>query len=195
MTTMMNLITRLAKSLTALENRVNSVEGTSQRREPTGQNGGSNGGSYGMLTKVEFPKFDGDDVLGWMYIVNKFFEMDHIMDDESRIRLVSMHVFEKALNWHKHFMSRFREVVTWEVYQLQLRKRFESVFEDPVVKLKNLKQITIVQLDTAYGRRVIGRIGNYLYVISYEELALIRRISFLDTAYWSEISNLQISSF
>nr|GFA64626.1 hypothetical protein [Tanacetum cinerariifolium] len=42
---------------------------------------------------------------------------------------------------------------------------------------------TPIPLDTAYGRRVIRRIGNYLYAFSCEELALIRRISFLDTAY------------
>ncbi|GJU82323.1 hypothetical protein Tco_1284688 [Tanacetum coccineum] len=85
----------------------------------------------GQLTKVEFPRFDGEDVQGWLYRVNKFFEMDHIVDDEQRIRLVSMHVFGKALNWHKHFMSRFGEVVKWEVYQMQVKRRFESVFEDP----------------------------------------------------------------
>ncbi|GJZ44258.1 hypothetical protein Tco_0591513 [Tanacetum coccineum] len=37
------------------------------------------------------------------------------------------------------------------------------------------------QLDTAYSRGVIRRIGNCLYAFSCEELALIRRISFLDT--------------
>ncbi|GKA89722.1 retrotransposon-related protein, partial [Tanacetum coccineum] len=57
-----------------------------------------------------------------------------------------MHVFGKALNWHKHFMSKFREVVTWEVYQIQVKKRFESIFEDLVVELKNLKQTTNVQV-------------------------------------------------
>nr|GEW83092.1 reverse transcriptase [Tanacetum cinerariifolium] len=63
---MMNLVTRLAESVTTLENRVNSGEGTSQRREnlggQTGHNGGNNGGSYDILTKVEFLKFDGEDV-------------------------------------------------------------------------------------------------------------------------------------
>nr|GEW93917.1 hypothetical protein [Tanacetum cinerariifolium] len=104
----------------ALENRVNSGEGTSQKRETGGQNG-QNGGSYGRLTKVEFLK------------------------DEQKIRLVSMHLFGKALNWHKHFMSKFGEVVTWEVYQMKVRKRFELVFEDQMVELKNHKQPTNVQ--------------------------------------------------
>ncbi|GJR16168.1 hypothetical protein Tco_0798820 [Tanacetum coccineum] len=52
--------------------RVNSGEGPSQKRETFGgQRGGNNGGAYGRLTKVEFPKFDGEDVQGWLYRVNK----------------------------------------------------------------------------------------------------------------------------
>ncbi|GJS87651.1 hypothetical protein Tco_0770287 [Tanacetum coccineum] len=58
-----------------------------------------------------------------------------------------------------------------------------------------LKSSFMRMLDTAYGRRVIRRIGNWLYAFSCEELALMRRISFVDTAYWSEIGNLQISLF
>nr|GEX88385.1 hypothetical protein [Tanacetum cinerariifolium] len=49
--------------------------------------------------------------------------MDHIEEDKEKIRLVSMHVFRKALNWHKHFTNMFGEVVTWEVYQIQVKKR------------------------------------------------------------------------
>ncbi|GJS08977.1 hypothetical protein Tco_0365773 [Tanacetum coccineum] len=40
-----------------------------------------------------------------------------------------------------------------------------------------------IQLDTAYGGSWIRRIRNWSCVFSYEELTLIRRISFLDTAY------------
>nr|GEV50468.1 reverse transcriptase [Tanacetum cinerariifolium] len=149
MTNMMNLINQLSESVRALKNRVINGDGTSQRRKPGGQisqNGGHNGGSYGRLTKVEFPKFDGDDVQSWLYKVDKFFKIDHIEEDEQKIKLVSMHLFRKVLNWHKHFMSKFGEVVTLEVYQIQVKKRFESVFEVPVVELKNLKQTTSVQV-------------------------------------------------
>ncbi|GJS91416.1 hypothetical protein Tco_0774052 [Tanacetum coccineum] len=83
LTSMMNLITRLTEFVIALENRVNSGEGTSQRRENLGdQNDGNNGGSYDRLTKVEFPKFDEEDVQRWLYKVNKFFEMDQIVNDD-----------------------------------------------------------------------------------------------------------------
>ncbi|GJV92705.1 hypothetical protein Tco_1540518 [Tanacetum coccineum] len=51
---LVEIVTRLANIVAALENRINNGEGPSQRKEPTGQNGGTNGGSYGRLTKVEF---------------------------------------------------------------------------------------------------------------------------------------------
>nr|GEV55336.1 retrotransposable element Tf2 [Tanacetum cinerariifolium] len=87
-----------------LEERLNNGEGPSQRRDNGGHNRANTGGTYGRLTKIEFPKFDGEDVLSWLYIVNNFFDMDNIVEDEQKIRLVSMHMFGKALNWHQHFM-------------------------------------------------------------------------------------------
>ncbi|GKE77457.1 hypothetical protein Tco_1543577, partial [Tanacetum coccineum] len=65
-----------------------------------------------------------------LYRVNKFFEMDHIGDDAQKIQLVSLHVFGKALNWHKHFMAKFGAVVTWEVYQTH-------VYQDSFKELLN----------------------------------------------------------
>ncbi|GKD74622.1 hypothetical protein Tco_1332904, partial [Tanacetum coccineum] len=133
----------ITQVLQALEARINGGEGTSQRRDTggqTGQQGGHNGGGYGRLTKVEFPKFEGEEVVSWIYKVNKFFEMDNIVENEQKMRLVSMHLFGKALNWHRYFMSKFGAVMTWEVYQTHVRKRFESVFEDQWLHfaLKNL---------------------------------------------------------
>ncbi|GJZ40777.1 putative mitochondrial protein [Tanacetum coccineum] len=140
LTTMMNLINRLTETVTALEGRMNSGEGTSHRREQLG---------------------------GWLYRVNKFFEMDQIGDDAQKLRLVSMHVFGKALNWHKQFMGKFNEVVTWGFYETQIKKRFESVFEDPMVELKNLKQTTSVQVYQDYFEELLNKVElNEPYAIS-----------------------------
>ncbi|GJS65334.1 putative mitochondrial protein [Tanacetum coccineum] len=118
-------------------NRLTNGEGTSKR--------GGLGSPYGRLTKFEFPKFSGDDVQGWLYIVNRFFLLDSILDNQ-KVRLVSMHMFDKALNWHKQFVKKYGENVEWTVYEREVQKRFDSVFKDPMVELKNLKQITTVQL-------------------------------------------------
>nr|GEX21402.1 phosphate transporter PHO1 homolog 9-like isoform X2 [Tanacetum cinerariifolium] len=83
--------------------------------------------------------------LAWMQTVFDFHEAP-VNDDAQRIRLVSMHVFDKALNWHKQFIKRFGENVTWERYEAELKARFDSVFKDPMVELKNLTQTTSVQV-------------------------------------------------
>ncbi|GKA62966.1 gypsy/ty3 retroelement polyprotein [Tanacetum coccineum] len=118
-------------------NRLNGGEGTNNR--------GGSGSQYGRLTKFEFPKFYGEDVQGWLYRVNQFFLLDSIAD-EQKVRLVSMHMFDKALNWHKQFIRKHGDNVAWAVYEREVQNRFDSVFEDPMVELKNLKHVTTVQL-------------------------------------------------
>ncbi|GJR52082.1 retrotransposon-related protein [Tanacetum coccineum] len=108
--------------------------------------GHNNGGQYGRLTKLEFSKFNGEDVQGWLYKVHQFFKIDHVEDDSYKIRLVSTHMFDKALNWHKQFVKRFGEQVAWEEYEREIKLRVDSVYEDPMVELKNLRQTTIVQV-------------------------------------------------
>ncbi|GKB17145.1 gypsy/ty3 retroelement polyprotein [Tanacetum coccineum] len=130
----------LFQQFTTIEvNAIKNREGTSFR----GNNGGN---QYGRLTKLEFPKFHGEDVQGWLYRVQQFFTIDHVEDDAHKIRLVSMHMFDKALNWHKQFVRRFGENVTWQEYVREIKLRFDLVFEDPMVELKNLRQATSVHV-------------------------------------------------
>ncbi|GKC45859.1 hypothetical protein Tco_1063581 [Tanacetum coccineum] len=110
-------------------NKLTNGEGTSNR--------GGSGLQYGRLTKFEFPKFYKEDVQGWLYIVNQFFLLDSIADDQ-KVRLVFMHMFDKALNWHK-LIRKYGENVQWTVYEREVKKRFDSVFEDPMVELKKLE--------------------------------------------------------
>ncbi|GJR68292.1 hypothetical protein Tco_0014357 [Tanacetum coccineum] len=127
-TTLTASMAQMTQTLQDIQASLNNGEGPNQRRDTggqTGQQGGHNSGGYGRLTKVEFPKFEGEEVVSWIYKVNKFFEMDNIVKNKQKMRLVSMHLFGKALNWHKYFMSKFGAVMTWEVYQTHVRKRFE----------------------------------------------------------------------
>ncbi|GJZ57044.1 hypothetical protein Tco_0612538 [Tanacetum coccineum] len=41
-----------------------------------------------------------------------------------------MHVFDKALNWHKQFNKRFHKNATWERYDTEVKRRFDLVLED-----------------------------------------------------------------
>nr|GEV41428.1 putative mitochondrial protein [Tanacetum cinerariifolium] len=63
------------------------------------------GHKYGRIEKIEFPKFNGDDVKGWLFRCNQFFKIDDV-DDRDKVELVSIHVYDKALIWHQQFCKR-----------------------------------------------------------------------------------------
>nr|GEY23607.1 hypothetical protein [Tanacetum cinerariifolium] len=40
---------------------------------------------YGRLTKLEFPKFNGNDVKGWIYRCNQFFQLDNVAENQKSL--------------------------------------------------------------------------------------------------------------
>ncbi|GJX68274.1 reverse transcriptase [Tanacetum coccineum] len=62
------------------------------------------------------------------------------MDDEEKVRLASIHLYDKALAWHRQFEKINGDVVTWEVYEAAIYKRFGPCYEDPMEEIKNLRQ-------------------------------------------------------
>nr|GEV00618.1 putative mitochondrial protein [Tanacetum cinerariifolium] len=91
----------------------------------TNEEGTSNRGSgYGRLTHLDFLKFNRDDVNGWLFSVQQFFLIDNVHEDQ-KIKLV-----------YEREREREREIIP----------RFNSVFEDPMVEIKNLKQDGEVKL-------------------------------------------------
>ncbi|GKC46893.1 gypsy/ty3 retroelement polyprotein [Tanacetum coccineum] len=61
-----------------------------------------------------------------------------------------MYMCDKALNWHKQFIRKNCENVQWTMCDREVQKHFDHVFEDPIVELKNLKQVTTVQIVQLY---------------------------------------------
>ncbi|GKA84660.1 immune-associated nucleotide-binding protein 9 [Tanacetum coccineum] len=108
----------------------------------TGETGTSNRNVNKRITriaKIKFPKFHGDDPTGWMYRCNQFFKVDDIVP-EDKVKLASMHLYDKALAWHQQFTKIHGENMAWEVYVEALLKRFSSTYEDPMSELKNIRQ-------------------------------------------------------
>ncbi|GKA43026.1 hypothetical protein Tco_0735686 [Tanacetum coccineum] len=58
---------------------------------------------------------------------------------EEKVRIVSVHLSDKALLWHRQRVKTMRENVDWDVYKEEIIQIFCSVFEDPMVDLKNYK--------------------------------------------------------
>ncbi|GJZ05333.1 retrotransposon-related protein [Tanacetum coccineum] len=72
--------------------------------------GGEGNSIFSRLGKLEFPKFHGDDVQGWMFRMKQFFAIDNVHEDKVKINL----------------------------YKEGIMKRFGSVNEDPMAELQNL---------------------------------------------------------
>ncbi|KAG8380917.1 hypothetical protein BUALT_Bualt06G0066500 [Buddleja alternifolia] len=114
----------------------------------TGENSRANG--YQLPTKrskVEFPRFNGEDLRGWLFRSEQFFDVDET-PSEAKVRLAALHLDGKALQWHQVYMRArlTRELPGWEEYIKALHDRFGSVtFEDPMSELMNLRQVSSVK--------------------------------------------------
>jgi len=56
--------------------------------------------SLSRLPRIDFPRFEGDDVQGWVYKCEQFFDLDAIGDNR-RVKIASIHLTGRALIWHQ----------------------------------------------------------------------------------------------
>ncbi|GJT57984.1 RNA-directed DNA polymerase like protein [Tanacetum coccineum] len=100
-------------------------------------NQGRQANQFGRLAKEESPKFQGDDVRGWAFRCDQFFSIENTLNEE-KVKIVSVHLFDKALLWHRQFLSVSGENIGWEVYKnASIIQRFGLIFEDLMSTLKN----------------------------------------------------------
>ncbi|KAI4385691.1 hypothetical protein MLD38_003686 [Melastoma candidum] len=95
-----------------------------------------------VMPKVDFPEFNGSDLEDWLYKCQRFFELEHVPEDR-KVKLASLYLYGAALQWHYSYMRNRRRdrILEWEEYTLALNSRFgKEVFEDPMGKMKNLRQ-------------------------------------------------------
>ncbi|GJS61428.1 gypsy/ty3 retroelement polyprotein [Tanacetum coccineum] len=107
-------------------------------------NRGDRNNKFSRLGKMEFPKFHGEDVNGWMFRVKQFFAIDAV-GEADKIKLVSIHLYDRALTWHMQFIKTHGKAVTWVEYEEAVLKRFGDANEDPMAELKNLRYKTTMK--------------------------------------------------
>jgi hypothetical protein len=55
--------------------------------------------------KLDIPRFDGTDPMGWIFKINQFFDY-HLTPDEQRLRIASFYMDEDALPWFQWMHSK-----------------------------------------------------------------------------------------
>ncbi|XP_028220447.1 uncharacterized protein LOC114402121 [Glycine soja] len=115
--------------------------------------------------KLDVPRFDGTDPLGWIFKITQFFEYHHTPEQE-RLTIASFYMDGRALAWYQ-WMAGNGQLSTWASFLHALQTRFaSSQYDDPTGTLFKLTQRTTVAAylsefeDTA--NRVVGLPPHFL---------------------------------
>ena len=93
--------------------------------------------------KLAIPKFSSEDVLGWIFQVEQFFEFHHI-DGPQRLSICSFAMTGEALQWYK-WMFLNKRLSNWNKFVEDLSARFSpSGYEDVQGMLSKLTQSSSV---------------------------------------------------
>lgn len=101
--------------------------------------------TYGAMTrlgKVDFPRFNGEHVVDWIFKAEEFFSIDQT-PNHFKIKIATIHFDGPAAKWHQsNVQSGFGKSVRydWEAFKTLLQDRFEDVLEDPIAELKQLQE-------------------------------------------------------
>ncbi|GKC47433.1 reverse transcriptase [Tanacetum coccineum] len=147
-------------SQNAISNELNKMK----NGEGTGHNGGShnsrNGGrGYGRMSKIELSKFHVDDVKGWVYRCRQLFKIDGI-DNNGRMELVFMHVYDKALIWHQQFCIKLSENCPWELYEKE--EKFEELLNMVELDEKHAISLFLGGLKKEIHHEGFGTVGKHV---------------------------------
>ncbi|GJT62999.1 ty3-gypsy retrotransposon protein [Tanacetum coccineum] len=112
--------------------------------------GARNANQFSRLAKVEFPKFSGEDVMGWIFKCDPFFLIDNTPKEE-KVKIIFVHLFDKALLWHRQLIKTKGENVSWNDYKEAITERFGSIYEDPMAALKMLRGLPFIVETDASG--------------------------------------------
>jgi hypothetical protein len=144
MVTMKTQMDEILKNLQILTNNHlnSSVKGSNGSSSSSGADNLVNK-SNNQLTKMDFPKFEGENVEGWTCKVEHLFAID-ATPEQYKVRYAIVHLEGIALLWHQSFVqSRGGSIegMLWPEYKKFIIARFGDVMgQDAMGYLASLKQ-------------------------------------------------------
>ncbi|KAK2407034.1 hypothetical protein QL285_042695 [Trifolium repens] len=94
--------------------------------------------------KLEIPRFDGSEALGWIFKINQFFDF-HRTPEDQRLNIASFYMEGEALTWYQ-WMHSNGSLHSWQAFLHALELRFApSQFDDPKGALFKLCQTSSVK--------------------------------------------------
>jgi len=136
-------LAQLRELITGLSVQVMQLSSRAPEALKPGGTPNPRGNNLSRLSQINFPKFEGDEVQGWIYKCEQFFELDGIGENR-KVMIAAIHLSGRALVWHQSFMKDFPDGIwpSWEMYRAAILARFgEGPFDDPLAELIRLKQV------------------------------------------------------
>ena len=95
---------------------------------------------FKYVTKLEFPRFNGEGIDEWLFKVEQFFVLDKTLE-QSRLGVVALHLEDNVLHWHENYIKKRRKCPSFGEYLVAMKAKFGPVaYEDPMVEIKKLRQ-------------------------------------------------------
>ncbi|RVX07462.1 Retrovirus-related Pol polyprotein from transposon 17.6 [Vitis vinifera] len=85
--------------------------------------------------KLNFPKFNGEGPINWIYRAEQYFEFQNIVA-ETQVQLASFHLEGIALQWHR-WLTKFRGPLSWNDF-IKNQFKWSSEAEEAFHKLKEV---------------------------------------------------------
>jgi len=97
------------------------------------------------LARIEFPRFNGDEVKQWIYRCESYFAIDGTPDEE-KTKLAIVNLEGKALQWQTSMVKSFSldNLPTWTKFKVVLTERFRGLYDDPMADQIRLQQTGLV---------------------------------------------------
>lgn len=126
---------RLEEKISKLANSISASKGTpshniydqARSSQPNcGENEGSHQQFESRATKLECPRYSGNDPTEWYNKITEFFEYQEAID-EHKVFLASFHLEGEANQWWQWLQRAYHEkkrTVTWEIFVEKLWARF-----------------------------------------------------------------------
>lgn len=106
------------------------------------------------FSKVDFSRFDGKNVQGWISKANKFFLLNSIMDSVTKVIYAALYLDGEADYWYQ-IVQPTHPGLTWEAFTTLLLSRFSTGIQGNLIgKFDKLSQTSTVEA----------------YVLQFEEL-------------------------
>ncbi|KAH0702596.1 hypothetical protein KY290_017911 [Solanum tuberosum] len=160
-----SLLEKLDQAMINLRNQVTtggirgeqSEEGVRRERE---NNFHSHHSNFSRWSRMEFLRFNGEDLRSWLFKIDQFFSMEGVPAEE-KVGVAALQLEGEAIQCHLSFMRyrQFLHPATWNEYVMAMVERFGTDFDDPMEEIKKVKQMGSVKEYQVVFERNLTRVN------------------------------------